>query len=609
MPGIVGIICPVAIEKNRKDLERMIGSLYHEPFYSTGSFINEKIGFYVGWSCLPGSYSDCMPIWNENMDAMLFFYGEHHGEQGGRGETSKNSKDGSNPNARRVLRMIERDGREALKKVNGWFHGLYVDISKRSAMIFNDRFGMQRLYYYQDGEIFLFASEAKAILAVRKELRSMEDRSLGEYFTCGCVLENRTLFKNLVSLPGGSLLIFNEGRLDKEDHYFRPEEWEGQGILNNQHVYQQLSEEIKSIIARHLFSSQPIGISLSGGLDTRLIMACIEEPREKIPCYTFSGMDRESRDVKIARRVATLCGQKHEVLSLGRDFLSAYPNLAEKAVFISDGCLGAEGAYELYFNRMARQVAPVRITGNYGSEVFRRVRQLSAVYPHKELIHRDYSRYINQAMATFDEISRCPDLSFSVFRQAPWYGFGRMAVEQSQVAVRTPFMDNEFLRFMYQVPLSLRTTSDLELYLINEAYPGLLAIPTDRAERGRYGKMASPWAHALTWFIFKADYCYKSGMPQWLEQLHYWLGPMTPEKFIIGRHRFHYYRIWFRNELAPYIKDILLDPLTRQRPYINSRFLEKMIVRHLRGDRNYTDQIEQVLTLELIQRQFIERQY
>jgi asparagine synthase (glutamine-hydrolysing) len=548
-----------------------------------------------------------MPIWNADKNLVLFFYGEHYADKEEVDGSISGRHDATNSDASFVLRLFEEKGYSFLKYLNGWFHGILVDLKRNTIVLFNDRFGMQRLYSYEDGDTFLFASEAKAILAIRRELRSLDSRGVGEFLTCSCVLENRSLFQNLFALAGGSFLTFNHARLQKKDYYFKPEEWEGQPLLQKEEVYGRIKEVFVPALSRCLNSKLPIGISLTGGLDTRLIMAYLEEPLKKIPCYTFSGMHRESYDVKIARRVAAACGYRYEILSLGKDFLLSYPKLSEKAVYVSDGCLGAGGAYELYFNRLARQLADVRITGNYGSETFRGVRQLVASRPHRQLIHPDYSKYITQAMATFNDIHRCHDLSYGIFRQAPWLGYGRMAVEQSQVIVRTPFMDNEFLGFMYRVPQSLRADSDLELHLIEQGYPGLLEIPTDRAERGRYGKMSSPWAHIWIRFLFKADYCYKSGMPQWLELIHFLLGPLRPEKLIIGRHRFHFYRIWFRNELAAHVKDVLLDPSTAKRPYLNGPFLEKMVSHHIRGDRNYTDQIEQVLTLELIQKLFIEQ--
>ena len=96
-------------------------------------------------------------------------------------------------------------------RLNGRFHGLVADRARGTAILFNDRFGLQRIYYHEAKDTFYFAAEAKAILKVRPELRNMDPRGLGEFIVCGCVLENRTLFPGYpcpasrlgVGVPGG----------------------------------------------------------------------------------------------------------------------------------------------------------------------------------------------------------------------------------------------------------------------------------------------------------------------------------------------------------------------------------------------------------------------
>ncbi len=117
------------------------------------------------------------------------------------------------------------------KGLNGRFHGLIVDRSRGTSLLFNDRFGLQRLYYHQAQDAFYFAAEAKAILKVRPELRSVDPRGLGEFIVCGCVLENRTLFPGIHLLPPGSAWTFRGATLEKKATYFEPREWEEQKLL------------------------------------------------------------------------------------------------------------------------------------------------------------------------------------------------------------------------------------------------------------------------------------------------------------------------------------------------------------------------------------------
>jgi asparagine synthase (glutamine-hydrolysing) len=605
MPGLVGIIGRGSIN-NRNALDRMLQCIRHEKFYSVGSFENESLELSIGWAVLPRGFSDCMPVWNATRDCVLFFHGEHYPDRVQAALSREFADMPPGGDARLVLHLYEREGQPFLEHLNGCFQGVLIDLRSREITVFNDRLGLQRLYYADVDGAFVFASEAKAILKICKALRRLSPRGVGEYLTCRCALENRTLFEGIFTLPAGSRWTFHPNGPSERQRYFEPAHWEGQAWLPEKQIYEAMPELIRSVVARHMTSALPVGVSLSGGLDTRLIMAYLGATPTAVPTYTFSGITRETYDVKIARKVAAACGRTHRVLSLDQNFLRDYAMLSARTVYISDGGLGAEGAYELYFNQMARQVADVRVTGNYGSEVFRGVRQLGAFPPDRRMLNPDFAPRVDQAVATISEYNKSHDLSFGVFRQAPWFGYGRQSVEQSQVVVRNPFLDNEFLRLMYRVPQELRKDSDLELHTIEQGNRKLLEIPTDRAERGRYGKMSSLLDHAWTWFIFKADYCYKSGMPQWLEQVHYLMRPLTPEKLVMGLHRFHYYRVWYRNELASYVCDIVLDPATRSRPYFNPLFLEHMVARHIKGDRNYTDQIERVVSLELIQRLLVQ---
>src|SRR5438105_8109500 len=77
MPGIVGIIGGGSLKGNASVLRRMMDCMMHEPFYTSGAYVNEQLGLWVGWINRSGSFTDCMPIWNETNDLCLIFSGEN----------------------------------------------------------------------------------------------------------------------------------------------------------------------------------------------------------------------------------------------------------------------------------------------------------------------------------------------------------------------------------------------------------------------------------------------------------------------------------------------------------------------------------------------------
>jgi len=123
---------------------------------------------------------------------------------------------------------------------------------------------------------------------------------------------------------------------------------------------------------------------------------------------------------------------------------------------------------------------------------------------------------------------------------------------------------------------------------------------------GASGSILSAISHGFQEFTFKAEYAYDYGMPQWVAKADHLLSPLHLERLFLGRHKFLHYRVWYRDVLAQYVREMLLDPLTLSRPYLERKSLETIVSGHLRGDRNYTTAIHKMLTLELLQRLFFD---
>ena len=171
-----------------------------------------------------------------------------------------------------LIHAAEED-REFPAGVNGQFHGLLVDRARGTARLFNDRYAARRLYVHQAEDGFYFAAEAKALLAVRPELRRVSARALGELVSCGCVLEDRTLFDGIGILPWGAAWTFRNGALEAKGNYFSHREWEEQSELEDEEYYGAIRDAMVGNLPRYFRETGRIGMSLTGGLDTRIIMA------------------------------------------------------------------------------------------------------------------------------------------------------------------------------------------------------------------------------------------------------------------------------------------------------------------------------------------------
>jgi asparagine synthase (glutamine-hydrolysing) len=604
MPGIVGLITRMPRKDAESQLLRMLGTMRHEAFYEMGTWVDESLGAYVGWSVRKNSFSDGMPLRTERKDVTLVFSGEEYPDPGivrcleNRGHTVHA------PGPEYLVHQYEEAPAVFLAGLNGRFHGVLADHRQGTATLFNDRYGLQRVYYHEARDAFYFAAEAKAILAVRPELRRADPRGLAEFVACGCVLENRTLFDGICVLPCASAWIFRHGSLESKKEYFQPREWEEQSELDPESYYRAVEEIFSRNLPRYFEGTEPIAVSLTGGLDTRMVMAWQRRKPGSLPCYTFGGMMCDSQDVVVAREVAEACGQPHQVIPVGHEFLSRFQHYAERTVYLTDGCADVSRSADLFVNQKARAIGAVRMTGNYGGEVLRHVRAFKTVKPSEGLFDSELLSYVHKADETYANLLSEHPLSFAVFRAAPWWHYGLLALEQTQVCTRSPFLDNELVRMVFRAPQSSLVGDDFCLRLITEGWPALRAIWTDRGPTAS-GVRADAIRSAAV-FMRKAEYAYDYGMPQWVARIDHVLSPLRLERLFLGRQKFAYFRLWYRDPLAGYVRDVLLDPRTLSRPYLVRKTVEGIVEGHLAGNRNYTTEIHKILTLELVHRLLLE---
>lgn len=492
--------------------------------------------------------------------------------------------------------------------LNGWFQGFLVDRSRGLAMLFNDRYGMHRLYYHESADAFYFAAEAKALLRVRPELRQPDWRGLGEFVSCGCALENRTLFQGVSVLPAGSAWTFVNGALERKSNYFHPREWEEHEPLDSENYYRELQAAFTRNLPRYFDGDERVAMSLTGGLDSRMIMACHRAEPGTLPCYTFGEDEgkRQCRDVVVAQQVARACGQSHQIIPVGAEFLSQFAHYAERTVYLTDGCLNLVHSPDLYLNERAREIAGIRLTGNYGSEVLRFSRAFRPGEPSTGLFNPEFVGHISTGGQTYWNLTKCHPVTFAAFRQAPWHHYPLLGLEQTQLALRSPFLDNDVVRTVFRAPQSKTLAADLCMRLITEGNASLWRIPTDRGITANGSTVLGFLQRSALEFFFKAEYAYDSGMPHWAARLDHTFSALRPDRIFLGRHKFHHFRIWYRDILANYVREMLLDSRTLGRSYLNAHTVKAVVEGHLNGRRNYTYEIHSLLTLELMHRLFLD---
>jgi asparagine synthase (glutamine-hydrolysing) len=293
------------------------------------------------------------------------------------------------------------------------------------------------------------------------------------------------------------------------------------------------------------------------------------------------------------------------VIQIGKEFLTGFPEYAQRTVSITEGTVDVSRA-DLYLSEKARHIAPAKLVGTYGSEIVRHAVMFKPVEPTAGLLSPDFLPHVRDAASTYAFVRRQHPVTFAAFRQSPWYHHGVLALEQSQLTVHSAFLDNDFVRTVYRAPKGDSANGDIRPHLITDASPALARVRSDRGLGGNGGRMSSALRHAFLEFTFKAEYAYDYGMPQPVARIDHFFSAFRLERLFLGRHKFLHFRVWYRDQLSSYVRQMILDPLSLSRSYLQKRAVEAIVEGHLKGNRNYTTEIHRLLTMELLHRIFFD---
>lgn len=600
MPGIVGIISERPSVECESLVKSMASSMEHQSFYDSGMYSAPELGIYGGWVAHENSFAAGQPFFNERGDIALLLSGECFADAEMRTGLRQKGHGLGQAAGSWLVHLYEEEGDRFFEKLNGLFSGLLIDKRQAKAFLFNDRYGLERLYWHETEDAVFFASEAKALLRVLPDLRAFDREGVAQFLAFGCTLGQATLFRGVQLVPGGSLWSFQNGKCQKRK-YFSPKSWESQPILSAEAFVAEFQETFQRILPRYFDSKSRTGIALTGGQDSRMIMACLPKMGEQPVCYTFSGENRDTLDALLAAQIAEVCGLEHRILRIDRDFFSDFASHVDRTVYITDGSLGSLGAHEIYLNSQARALSPVRVTGVFGGEILRGVSMFKPLHLAHRLVNADLAETVSSCTGSWSRNGE-HSVTFAAFRETPELRFALVSASRSQVTFRTPYLDNEIVALAYRAPETARMSSDCTSSLVKVNNLALSKLPTDMGELGEANRVTVALRRIFAKVACKLDYFRSEGLPQGLSRLDPLLIQISSGLGIAGLHKYLPYRSWFQRELADYVKNVVSDARAQHALFFNLDFLEYMVREHICGRKNYTLELNAVLTLEAVER-------
>jgi len=578
----------------------MLGAMTHNTRYLHGRFVDRECGLRIAWTCHAGSFAEEMPLVSSDGDTVMIFTGENFEEPRLVAQSGRSISRNTSPKAAYLLELYAELGEQFFARLNGWFAGVIVDLRSKRVTLFNDRYGMGRMYFNDGPGEFLFASEAKALLKVRPALRAIQPERIAEYLRYDCVLGDRTLFCGVSLLPRASVWLFEQNASPRKRQYFDFTEWENQPRLEDEPFYSQWAATVARVFPRYGREGGKVALSSTAGLDTRLLMAGLREQIKEHPSYTFGGAWGELFDVRTSRKMASVYHQSHQCISINDEFLREFANYAIRAVHVSDGMHGAFGAHDVFFNEIAREIAPIRLTGKFGSEIVR-IRRLVPSNTYRPGFLRGDMQTLVEQLPTFAQTNLLGNtLTRVVTEEIPWHESARLAVEQSQLVLRTPYMDNEIVKLMYQAPINCRAAGDLQERYVRENAPEFAQSITNMGRFTSRNRVVTKLSYYFFWALFKVEYIYLFATPHWVTRLDRKLERWHLERLLSGRQKWEGYRIWIKTAFAPFLHDTLSDPQAEYTHFFDYQTVLTMVERHIAGTHNYLNELDKALTVQLI---------
>ena len=355
-------------------LRSMGDTLRHRGPDDEGEMIGEDGDLCVGFghqrlSIIDLSPAGRQPMSNEDGSIWITYNGEIYNFIALREELErKGHRFKSSSDTEVVIHLYEELGIRCLEKMNGMFAFALWDRHKKTLILARDRIGKKPLHYTLSNEGIVFASELKALLTHPGVSREIDLKSLNRYLTYEYVPAPDSIFKSIKKLEPGHYLLYRQGATEMVQYWDIPLTDNPMGYKTEAEYVEDLRERLANAVKSRLVADVPVGLFLSGGVDSSLIAALAMRANPKLECFSI-GFDEPSFDEsRYARQVARALNAQHQLMIFStREMLDTIHNLPD----ILDEPLADASILPTYLlSKFASQKVKVALSGDGGDELF-----------------------------------------------------------------------------------------------------------------------------------------------------------------------------------------------------------------------------------------------
>ena len=606
-------------------VERMKDAIYHRGPDDDGTYVSNQAVLGHRRLSIIDLRTGKQPISNEDGTIWIVFNGEIYNFKELRTQLIQAGHVfTTNTDTEVIVHLYEQYGKDCVSKLTGMFAFALWDENRKLLLLARDRVGIKPLYYTLGRDGLSFASEIKALLvdpAIRREVNlEVVDIFLTHLYSPG----NETMFQEIKKLPPASYLVLENGTI-KVEQYWDLTFAKSSANRNLSACTDELVHLLDEVVRDHMISDVPLGVLLSGGVDSTGVLSFVAEQGFDVSTFTIGFEGEHFADERgYARLAAQEFGSKHHDMTITaddfRDFLPKYVWHMEEPV-----C--EPPAVALYYvSKMAREHVKVLLSGEGGDEAFAGYQNYRNVLWLERL--KSISRPCNGFWAgMLGQCSRLPALRrfekyghmmgtpledyyysrtagpFSFFNRNKSQLYSSEFMERVGDVNPTSYVDKLFLHNTGEFPLNRMLYVDTKTWL-----PDDLLIKADKITMANSLELRVPLLdHRLLEFAAALPSSYKVRKFVTKYILKKALKDRIPRK-IMNRKKTGFpvpVESWFKKELREFVCGVLNDRRTLERGYFDKTFLQALVNDHSRSAANVPE-VFSLLTLELWHRAFID---
>src|SRR5437667_3590343 len=350
-------------------IRRMTQTMVHRGPDDEGYFISGAVGLGFRRLSIIDLAGGHQPMSDAEETVWVIFNGEIYNFKELRGELEKRDHSfRTNSDTEAIIHGYKEWAPEVLNHLNGLFGLASWDVTKRRLIVARDAMGIKLIYYKIDNGRLTFGSEIRAIVAAGNSKPEVDPVALNLFLRFRYTPSPLTIFQGIRKLAPGTMLIVEDGHYHQERWYdYTPIPFSSP--KEDEEATHELLELYRAAVRRHLLSDVPVGILLSGGLDSGLLLALMNEQGGPWPAYTIGyGETFEDDELADAAETAKILGARHMPVKLDRaEFERSLPKIVE----CLEEPIAASSIVPMYFvSQRARQDVKVALIGQGPDELF-----------------------------------------------------------------------------------------------------------------------------------------------------------------------------------------------------------------------------------------------